>query len=78
MYQSFRGDYLLQFDGKKSVALYDFKSDKLLKNNLVSQLPDTVLKMELQLKGLIQQYNNRMVDDNLTIEGSQQKINLPN
>jgi phosphoglycerol transferase MdoB-like AlkP superfamily enzyme len=73
VYQSFRGNYLLQFDGTKSIGLYDFKSDKLLKNNLINQLPDTVRSMELQLKGLIQQYNNRMVDDNLTREGSQLK-----
>jgi hypothetical protein len=63
----------LQFDGKKSVGLYDFKSDRLLQTNLVAQLPDTVVKMEAHLKGLIQQYNNRMVDDDLTREGSQIK-----
>ena len=71
VYQSFRGNYLLQFDGTKSVGLYDFKKDKLLKQNLLNNLPDTVQHMELHLKGLIQQYNNRMVDDNLTREGSQ-------
>lgn len=73
LYQSFRGNYLLQFDGSKSVGLYDFKNDKLLKKNLVNELPDTVQHIELHLKGLIQQYNNRMVDDNLTREGSQMK-----
>ncbi len=72
-YQSFRGDYLLQFDGIKSVGLYDFKKDKFLKQNLIGDLPDTVQHMEHHLKGLIQQYNNRMVEDNLTREGSQQK-----
>ena len=72
MYQSFRGNYLLQFDGTKSVGLYDFRKDRLMKHNLVNELPDTVAHMEIHLKGLIQQYNNRMVDDNLTREGSQQ------
>ncbi len=66
----------LQFDGKKAVGLYDFKSDRLLKNNLIIQLPDTVAKMETHLKGLIQQYNNRMVDDDLTREGSQIKKSI--
>ncbi len=73
MYQSFRGNYLLQFDGKKSVALYDFKNDLYLKNNLISILPDTVGKMEMKLKAFIQHYNNRMVDNDLTPEGSQVK-----
>jgi hypothetical protein len=32
--------------------------------------------METHLKGLIQQYNNRMVDDDLTREGSQMKKSM--
>ncbi|MBL7851497.1 MAG: sulfatase-like hydrolase/transferase [Cyclobacteriaceae bacterium] len=70
-YQSFAGSYLLQFDGEKSVGLYDFKKDRLLANNLLLQLPDTVRKMETELKAFVQQYKNRMVDDNLTLAGSQ-------
>jgi len=73
VYQMFRGDYLLQFDGSKAVALYQFKKDKALKNNLVDQIPDTTRSMETSLKAFIQQYNNRMVDNNLTTEGSQLK-----
>jgi phosphoglycerol transferase MdoB-like AlkP superfamily enzyme len=68
-YQSFRGDYLLQFDGTRALGLYNFKSDKFLKKNLREALPDTVMLMESQLKAFIQQYNNRMVDDNLTLDG---------
>ncbi|MBS1508798.1 MAG: sulfatase-like hydrolase/transferase [Bacteroidetes bacterium] len=70
-YQLFRGDFLLQFDGTKSTALFRFKEDKFLKANLVTQMPDTVRNMEQSLKAFIQQYNNRMVDNNLTTEGSQ-------
>lgn len=70
-YQSFAGSYLLQFDGEKSVGLYDFKGDRMLTNNLLNQLPDTVRRMETELKAFVQQYKNRMVDDNLTVEGSQ-------
>ncbi len=76
-YQFFQGNYLLQFDGSKSTALYDFKSDLFLKKNLLPTLSDTVSKMETKLKAFIQQYNNRMVDDNLTREGSQLKIARP-
>jgi len=73
LYQIFRGDYLLQFDGKTAVSLYQFKQDKFLTNNLVDQLPDTVQDMSRSLKAFIQQYNNRMVENNLTSEGSQIK-----
>lgn len=76
-YQFFQGNYLLQFDGSKSTALYDFKSDLFLKKNLLPTLPDTVNNMETKLRAFIQQYNNRMVDDNLTREGSQMKIARP-
>ena len=72
-YQIFRGDYLLQFDGSKATTLYQFKKDKALHNNLVTELPDTVRSMETSLKAFIQQYNNRMVDNSLTTEGSQLK-----
>lgn len=71
VYQAFIGDFLLQFDGQKSVALYDFRHDRGLKTNLVNDKPEIVAQMEIKLKAFIQQYNNRMVDDNLTMEGPQ-------
>jgi hypothetical protein len=70
-YQFFQGNYLLQFDGQKTIALFDFKADPFLKNNKINTLQDTVSDMQARLRALIQQYNNRMVDDNLTKEGSQ-------
>ncbi|HCW07649.1 MAG TPA: hypothetical protein DGG95_09840 [Cytophagales bacterium] len=74
-YQIFQGDYLLQFDGAKVNALYQFKTDKFLKDNLIDRLPDTTTHLTNHLKAFIQQYNNRMVDNNLTMEGSQLKKN---
>lgn len=71
VYQAFMGDYLLQFDGTKSIALYDFRHDLRLRENLLSGQPSVVEKMERKLKAFIQQYNSRMVDDNLTMEGPQ-------
>lgn len=71
VYQAFMNDYLLQFDGEKSVALYNFRKDLRLRENLVEAMPEVVAKMETKLKAFIQQYNNRMVDDNLTMEGPQ-------
>jgi phosphoglycerol transferase MdoB-like AlkP superfamily enzyme len=70
-YQAFMGDYFLQFDGTKSIGLYNFKTDKTISNNLLASRPEVVSKMELRLKAFIQQYNNRMVDDKLTVEGFQ-------
>jgi arylsulfatase A-like enzyme len=74
MYQLFMGDYLLTFDGKATSGLYNFKTDFTNKNNLAASLPDTTKKLETKIKAFIQQYNNRMVDDDLTPEGSQIKL----
>jgi phosphoglycerol transferase MdoB-like AlkP superfamily enzyme len=68
-YQIFRGDYLLQFNGLASTGLFNFKTDPFLRNDLKINLSDTTLQMEIQLKAFIQQYNNRMVDDDLTLDG---------
>lgn len=65
IYQYFRNDYLLQFDGEKSVALYDFVSDPLLKNNVISDKQKLAGEMEKILKSIIQQYMERMNSDEL-------------
>lgn len=70
-YQFFQGDYLLLFDGQKPVALYHYKQDRLLRTDVKSRHPELVDAMLVRLKAFIQQYNNRMVDDNLTAEGPQ-------
>ena len=64
IYQFVKGDLLLQFDGTKSTALYRFKTDPLLKQNLVGTLPEQQ-SMEAQLKAIIQQYMSRMNENRL-------------
>ncbi|KAA6336390.1 Lipoteichoic acid synthase 1 [termite gut metagenome] len=67
-YQYFKGDYLLQFDGEKTIAVYRFKTDELLKENLLKEIDSAVReRMENELKAIIQQYMERMVNDELTI-----------
>ena len=68
VYQYHKGHYLLQFDGAKTVALYDFVSDKLLERNLAGTLPDIQEPMENELKAIIQQYMQRMNTDKLVYE----------
>jgi phosphoglycerol transferase MdoB-like AlkP superfamily enzyme len=67
-YQLFMGDYLLQFDGNKSTGFFSFKNDLFLKNNLIGNLPDSVQLFEKKIKAFIQQYDNRIVDNKLTVE----------
>ena len=64
IYQFVRGDLLLQFDGTKTTAVYRFKTDPLLKDNLIGRLPEQQ-PMETQLKAIIQQYMSRMNENRL-------------
>ena len=64
VYQLVKGDLLLQFDGTKTTAVYRYKTDKLLKKNLVNQLPEQQ-EMELFIKAIIQQYMSRMNENRL-------------
>lgn len=68
IYQYHKGKYLLQFDGAKPIAFYDFVSDRLLKNNLLDTLPEVQASMERELKAIIQQYMSRMNTDRLTVK----------
>ncbi|KAA6333139.1 Lipoteichoic acid synthase 1 [termite gut metagenome] len=68
-YQYFKGDYFLQFNGEKTTAIYNFKTDVFSKNNLSEEIsPDVQQRMERELKAIIQQYMERMVKDELVIK----------
>ncbi len=68
VYQIIKGDYVLLFDGEKTIGLYNFKSDKSLKMNLQSKHPEIVSEYEKQIKAIIQQYNNRLINNKVSEE----------
>ncbi len=65
IYQYLQGDLMLQWDGDKTVGLYEFKTDPLLRHNLVGKRPQQPA-MEQRVKALIQQYMWRMNENKLT------------
>jgi len=67
-YQYVQDHYLLQFDGAKSTAFYDFRIDPLLQNNQVTVPFYARIRedMERKLKAAIQQYMTRMNGNHLT------------
>ncbi len=67
-YQYFEDDYLLIFDGTKTTALYNFNEDKLLMHNLIQSEKDRVSGMERKIKAIIQQYNNRLLQNEMVIQ----------
>ena len=69
VYQYVKGDYLLQFDGQETKALYNIKDDWMLKKNLIKVQKFKGSKvqefMERELKAIIQSYMERMTEDRL-------------
>ena len=65
IYQFLQGDLMIQFDGEKVTAVYNFKTDELLTDNLLGQID--VSAMELRLKAIIRQYMQRMNGNNLVV-----------
>ena len=62
----YHGDNLLLNDGQNNTALYNLKADRLTKHNLLNQDTLSQNKMDSLLKAFTQQYNNRMIQDDLT------------
>jgi len=52
----------------KPVGLFDYKNDTFLEKNLLKSNVDLGLQMEEKLKAIIQTYNSRLIDNNMTIK----------
>ena len=66
IYQYVKHGYVLQFDGQKTKAVYSLQ-DSLMQHNLIHQ-PSAISHqqlMEQELKAIIQQYMERMIQDRL-------------
>ncbi len=68
VYQIMMDGHLLMFDGEKTVGFYNYVEDPLMKADLKEAGGERMLKMEDQLKAVIQQYNNRMIGDRLVVD----------
>ena len=58
-------NWVIQHNSFNTLALYDMANDPLLKNNLVGKNDSIQLRMERKVKGIIQQHNNRMVNNQM-------------
>lgn len=67
IYQYFKNGLMLQFDGEKTIAVYRFEQDPLLKRNLIGKWPEEA-QMERELKAIIQQYMWRMSNNELVVK----------
>lgn len=68
-FQYFTQDYMVQFNGTKTTGIYNFVNDIFLKNNLLGKFPQSKQnEMEKKTKAFVQQYIERMINNNLTIK----------
>lgn len=67
IYHLIDGDYYLAFNGTKTLALYNFKKDPLLTDNLLMSQSETAYHMETFIKAYIQSFNERMIENKLTL-----------
>lgn len=75
IYQFVKGDYVIQFDGKYIMGAFNYKDDWFMLKNLRNDktLAPRFDAMEQQLKGIIQSYMMRMIDDRLVPDGAKKK-----
>lgn len=66
-YQIFHNQYLLQFNGERTTGFYDRENDPELLKNLLNPKNPIQKKMEDMAKAFIQQYNNRLIENKLTV-----------
>lgn len=63
VYQYCKGDYVLQFDGQQTIGLFRL-NDYRMTHNLKGQCPEQP-QLEREIKAIIQQYMQRMIDNTL-------------
>jgi len=69
IYQLFTDDFLLQFDGEKTIGFYNIKEDKMMQHNLIkAQTPAEYALYERQLKAIIHSYTTRMATNKLFVQ----------
>lgn len=67
IYNYINDDYYLAFDGTKSIGLYNFKKDPLLKKNLLNSEKKIHIEMEKFIKAYVQSFNSRVINNQLIV-----------
>jgi len=67
VYHAVIDDYYFIFDGNTVIELYNYKTDLLLKNNLIKTEKTISLELERQIKAYLQSFNNNLINNSLTI-----------
>lgn len=66
-YHLYMKDHLLEMLENKSIGLFNYKEDKFLERNIIGAKPELQLEMEEKLKAIVQTYNQRLIDNDMTV-----------
>lgn len=66
-YHYFNNEYLLQYTGENITGMYNYANDPLFKNNLKTSDNAVQQKILRHTQAFIQEYNRRMIKDEMTI-----------
>jgi hypothetical protein len=68
-YEFVKGPYALEFDGEQVTSAFHYRTDSTFTHNILKSIPaDTLDQMTRQMKSIIQQYMQRMNNDQLVIK----------
>jgi len=67
-YQLIRGDFVLHWNESDQAELFNYRKDPQLLTPVTRAEPGKAQEMELFLKAVIQQYNNRMIENRLVVK----------
>ncbi|MCX6306537.1 MAG: sulfatase-like hydrolase/transferase [Bacteroidetes bacterium] len=68
LYGLIKDGYYLESNGTRTTALFKLASDPLQSDNLVGRDHEAQKKLELFLNAYIQQYNNRLIENRLSVD----------
>ena len=68
IYQLIKGDYILMFSEDKSIHLYNYKIDIALAKDLIHIKKNIVIRMEKELKAIVQTYQNTLIRNDMKLD----------
>jgi phosphoglycerol transferase MdoB-like AlkP superfamily enzyme len=67
-FQIIHNNWVLHFNLKQTTAIYNIETDHEMAINLIGKADSVQNYLERQVKAFIQQYNNRLVDNNMIVK----------
>lgn len=67
-YNFFMGDYFMTYGEEQVKSLFNLRRDSLLQNDIKDQLPELQDSLARHLRAFIQQYNTRMIHNQLRVD----------